>query len=58
MILDRYLAGAVVGGSLVTLAVLLPLLGFFILAEEIENLGAEGYGLGQVLLVMAFTLPR
>jgi lipopolysaccharide export system permease protein len=58
MILDRYLAGAVVVGTLVTLGVLLPLLGFFILAEEIENLGTEGYGIGQALLVMAFTLPR
>jgi lipopolysaccharide export system permease protein len=32
-ILDRYLARAVVGGTFATLAVLLPLLGFFLLAD-------------------------
>lgn len=45
IILERYLARAVIGGTLLTLAVLLPLLGFFILAEEMDAIGVAGYGL-------------
>jgi lipopolysaccharide export system permease protein len=57
-ILDRYLAGSVIGGTAVALAVLLPLLGFFILADEMEQVGVEHYRLQDALLVMALSLPR
>ena len=57
-ILDRYLARAVVGGTLLTLGVLLPLLGFFILASELEQVGSGGYRLQDALLFMVLSLPR
>lgn len=56
--LDRYLAGAVIGGTLLTLAVLLPLLGFFILADEMESVGTAGYTLADALWFVALSLPR
>lgn len=58
IILERYLAGAVIGGTLLTLGVLLPLLGFFILAEEIDAVGGDGYGLAEAILFMVLSLPR
>ena len=57
-ILDRYLAGAVIGGTLLTLGVLLPLLGFFLLANELEQVGVAGYRLQEALLFMVLSLPR
>ncbi len=58
IILERYLAGAVIGGTLLTLGILLPLLGFFILAEEIDAVGVDGYGLADAILFMVLSLPR
>ncbi len=57
-ILDRYLAGAVIGGTLLTLAVLLPLLGFFILADEMDSVGTHGYRFSDALLFVTLSLPR
>lgn len=57
-ILDRYLAGAVIGGTLLTLAVLLPLLGVFLLADEIDRVGQDGYGFVDVVLLASLSLPR
>ncbi|MFD2111796.1 LPS export ABC transporter permease LptG [Thiorhodococcus fuscus] len=57
-ILDRYLAWAVIGGTLLTLGVLLPLLGVFILADEVDSIGVERYNLFQALLFMLLSLPR
>jgi lipopolysaccharide export system permease protein len=57
-ILDRYLAGAVIGGTLLTLAVLLPLLAFFILADEMDAVGTNDYSLARAMLFVAMTLPR
>lgn len=57
IILERYLASAVIGGTLLTLGVLLPLLGFFVLADEMDAIG-EGYRLLDALLFMALSLPR
>ncbi len=57
-ILDRYLAGAVVWGSLTTLAVLLPLIAFFLLADEMDAVKGEGYRLTDALLYVSLTLPR
>jgi lipopolysaccharide export system permease protein len=58
MLLDRYLGRAVVNGTLVTLAVLLPLLGFFLLAEELGALSAETYGFVDALWFVGLSLPR
>ncbi len=57
-ILDRYLAGAVIGGTLLTLGVLLPLLGFFLMASELEQVGVGGYRFQDALLFSLFSLPR
>ncbi|MGB5736642.1 MAG: LptF/LptG family permease, partial [Thiohalocapsa sp.] len=57
-ILDRYLAGAVIGGTLLTLAVLLPLLGFFILADEMDHVGTNNYRFGDAVLFVTLSLPR
>lgn len=56
-ILDRYLAGAVILGTLLTLGVLLPLLGLFILASELEQVGEAGYRFQEALLFMLLSLP-
>ncbi|MCG6860733.1 MAG: LPS export ABC transporter permease LptG [Chromatiaceae bacterium] len=57
-ILDRYLAGAVVGGTLATLAVLLPLMGFFLLADEMDEVGENGYRFADALLFVVMVIPR
>jgi lipopolysaccharide export system permease protein len=57
-ILDRYLAAAVIGGTVLTFAVLLPLLGVFILADEMEEVGENGYRLTDALLFVVLSLPR
>ncbi len=57
-IIDRYLARAVIGGSVVTLAVLLPLIAFFMLADEMDAVKDEGYQLGDAMLYVALALPR
>ncbi len=56
--LDRYLARAVILGSLTTLAVLLPLLAFFLLADELGNLDAEGYGFADAFWFVLLSMPR
>lgn len=57
MILDRYLGRAVIGGTLLTMAVLLPLIAFFLLADEVNKLG-EGLGLVDALILATLGLPR
>lgn len=56
-ILDRYLAGAVIGGTLLTLAVLMPLLAVFVLTDEMGRVGSQGYGLTDALLFVTLTMP-
>jgi len=57
-ILDRYLAGAVIGGTLLTLAVLLPLLGLFILADEMDEVGENGYRFVDAAVFVLLSVPR
>ena len=57
-ILDRYLAGAVLGGTLLTLAVLMPLLAVFVLADEIGQVGADGYGMREAFWFVTLSMPR
>ncbi|KAA6185633.1 LPS export ABC transporter permease LptG [Thiohalocapsa marina] len=57
-ILDRYLAGAVIGGTLLTLAVLLPLLAFFLLADEMDHVGTHNYRFADAALFVTLSLPR
>lgn len=57
-ILDRYLAGAVIIGTLVTLGVLLPLMGFFLLADEMDEVGENGYEFADAVQFVALIMPR
>jgi lipopolysaccharide export system permease protein len=57
-ILDRYLAGAVIGGTVLTLALLLPLLAFFILADEMDQVGTANYHFVDALVFVTLSLPR
>jgi lipopolysaccharide export system permease protein len=57
-IIDRYLARAVISGSLLTLAVLLPLIAFFMLADELDAVKETGYRLTDALLYVSLALPR
>lgn len=57
-ILDRYLAMAVITGTLITLAALLPLLGIFILADEMDDIGSHAHGFSTALLYVTLSLPR
>ncbi len=57
-ILDRYLAGAVIGGTLLTLAVLLPLLAVFVLADEMGKMSSGTYEFSDALLFVTLTMPR
>ncbi len=56
-ILDRYLGRAVIGGTLQTLAVLLPLIAFFLLTDELEDL-EDTYGFADALGVASLGLLR
>jgi len=57
-ILDRYIGRAVIGGTLITLAVLLPMVGFFVLADEMDQVGKAGYGMLEALQFVGLSLPR
>ncbi|MEA3638693.1 MAG: LPS export ABC transporter permease LptG [Lamprobacter sp.] len=57
-ILDRYLASAVIGGTLGTLAVLLPLLAVFVLADEMGQVGSSGYELADAFWFVTLRMPR
>ncbi len=57
-ILDRYLGRAVIGGTILTLAVLLPLLGFFILADEMDGVGEGNYRFLDALQFVVLSMPR
>jgi lipopolysaccharide export system permease protein len=57
-IIDRYLARAVITGSLATLAVLLPLIAFFLVADEMDAVKDQGYRLADALIFVGLSLPR
>lgn len=57
-ILDRYIGRAVIGGTLIALAVLLPLVGFYVLADEMREVGKGDYRLGDALWFVVLSLPR
>ncbi len=57
-ILDRYIGRAVIGGTLLTLAVLLPLVGFYVLTDEMREVGKGEYGLSDALWFVVLSLPR
>ncbi|MBB1089728.1 LPS export ABC transporter permease LptG [Rhodopseudomonas palustris] len=57
-ILDRYLARAVLLGTVITLAIFIPLLSIIIFADQIDQIGTQNYGIWQVTQFVLFSLPR
>ena len=57
-IIDRYLAHAVIVGALATMAVLLPLIAFFLVADEMDAVKEQGYRLTDALIFVSLSLPR
>ncbi|QGU33013.1 LPS export ABC transporter permease LptG [Thermochromatium tepidum] len=57
-ILDRYLAWVVMSSTLLTLGALLPLMGVFILSDELDAIGTERYGLTEAIVFTLLSLPR
>ncbi|MGB0722671.1 MAG: LPS export ABC transporter permease LptG [Gammaproteobacteria bacterium] len=57
-ILDRYLGLAVLGGTLISLLVLMSLASFFAFVGEIGDIGKGSYDLQDALLYTIYTLPR
>jgi len=57
-ILDRYIRHTVFRALLLVCLVLLPLLAFVMLADEIGDLGKGHYTLGDVFAVVGLSLPR
>lgn len=56
--LNRYIAGEVLKGSLTASLILLTLLNFFTFADELRDLGEGDYGLRDIFLYLALTTPR
>jgi len=57
-IFDRYLLANVALGFLAAAALLLPLFSSLDLVRELDDIGEDGYRLGQALQVVLMTLPR
>lgn len=57
-IIDRYIARNFLSGSLIVLAILLPLFGFLMLSEELEEVGKGMFTTFDALIVVAYSLPR
>ena len=56
--LDRYVAGAVILGTLLVLAVLLAMFTFFATIDELGDVGEGTYSIGDALAHVALTLPQ
>ena len=57
-IFDRYIRRAVLSGTAVALSVLLPLLGFLLLADELDYVGTGNYTLGKAFGFIGLSMPR
>jgi len=57
-ILDRYIAIAVIGGTLLVLGVLMALFSFIAFLGELESVGQAGYGLFQAMQFVLMMTPR
>ncbi len=55
--LDAYIRRAVLFGTSMVLLVLLPLVGFLILPDELDNVGTGRYSLGDAFTFIALSLP-
>jgi len=57
-IIDRYIARNFLAGAAVVLLILLPLFGFMVLSEELENVGKGAFTSFDALWVVALSLPK
>ncbi|GMR17133.1 MAG: LPS export ABC transporter permease LptG [Gammaproteobacteria bacterium] len=57
-IIDRYIARNFLNGVAIVLFILVPLFGFLILSEELEDAGKGAFTSFDALLVVGYSLPR
>jgi lipopolysaccharide export system permease protein len=57
-IIDGYIRRALLMGTLMTMVVLLPLVGFLLLADELDNVGVGHYALINAFAIIGLSLPR
>ncbi len=58
MILDRYIARAVIAGSLMVLLLITSVDALFALINEMSSIGTQDYDLAHAALYIAYTIPR
>ena len=58
MIIDRYIARAVIGGALASLAVFAALFIFIDFVAELDSVGTHHYGLLQALWYVVLSTPQ
>ncbi|MDQ7017494.1 MAG: LPS export ABC transporter permease LptG [Gammaproteobacteria bacterium] len=58
MILDRYIARAVIAGSLMVLLLITSVDALFALINEMSKIGIQDYDLAHAALYIAYTIPR
>ena len=57
-LIDRYIARNFLSGTAIVLLVLLPLFGFLILSEELENAGQGAFTSFDALVVVIYSMPK
>lgn len=56
-VLSKYIAIEILKGSLIAILILLTLFNLFTFADELKDIGKEGYGLKEILYYIAFSSP-
>jgi lipopolysaccharide export system permease protein len=57
-IIDRYIAGVVVGGTLIALLILVGMNSFFAVIDQISSVGTNGYTMGDLFEYVFLTMPQ
>lgn len=58
VIIDRYIRHALLTGVFISMVVLLPLVGFLLLADELDNVGVGRYTLADAFIILGLSMPR
>ncbi len=56
--LDRYILRAVLTGTVLAMAFLLPLVAFLLLSDELDNVGTGSYTLADAFYIIGLSMPR
>ena len=57
-IIDRYIGRTIIGGVVTVIGVLVAIFSFFTFVDELEDVGKGTYGIGQILIYVALSMPR